>query len=213
MAYIYLIINDINDKVYVGKTEFSIEKRFKQHCNEAFKPRCTNRPLYRAMRKYGIEHFHISLLEETDDPETREVYWINQKQSYRNGYNATHGGDGKKYLDYDAIYDAYKTIQSLAETAKMFGVHAETVSAIVHKFEKPKTNKQVAIDKFGKPIKMFNLDGTFERKFLSVREAARFLIVNGFASANAKDSSTGKHIRECANGVRKTAYKKIWHWA
>lgn len=27
MAYIYQIINDINDKIYVGKTEFSIEKR------------------------------------------------------------------------------------------------------------------------------------------------------------------------------------------
>ncbi|HAU86335.1 MAG TPA: hypothetical protein DCW90_12820 [Lachnospiraceae bacterium] len=29
MVYIYKIINDINDKIYVGKTEFSIEKRFK----------------------------------------------------------------------------------------------------------------------------------------------------------------------------------------
>ena len=29
MSYIYKIINDINNKIYVGKTEFSIEKRFK----------------------------------------------------------------------------------------------------------------------------------------------------------------------------------------
>ena len=28
MAYIYQIVNDINGKIYVGKTEFSIEKRF-----------------------------------------------------------------------------------------------------------------------------------------------------------------------------------------
>ena len=27
MAYIYKIINDINNNVYIGKTEFSIEKR------------------------------------------------------------------------------------------------------------------------------------------------------------------------------------------
>jgi predicted GIY-YIG superfamily endonuclease len=54
MAYIYEIYNDINDKVYIGKTECSIEKRFKQHCQEAFKQRSFDRPLYRAMRKYGI---------------------------------------------------------------------------------------------------------------------------------------------------------------
>lgn len=29
LAYIYKIVNDINQKVYIGKTEFSIEKRFK----------------------------------------------------------------------------------------------------------------------------------------------------------------------------------------
>lgn len=76
MAYIYKIENDINGKLYIGKTEFSIEKRFKQHCSDAFKDRCEKRPLYAAMRKYGVEHFHISLIEETDKPEERERYWI-----------------------------------------------------------------------------------------------------------------------------------------
>ena len=46
MAYIYEIINDINDKKYIGKTEFSIEKRFKEHCRDAFKEGEEKRPLY-----------------------------------------------------------------------------------------------------------------------------------------------------------------------
>lgn len=29
MAYIYQITNDVNGKIYIGKTEHSIEKRFK----------------------------------------------------------------------------------------------------------------------------------------------------------------------------------------
>ena len=62
MSYIYKIINDINDKIYVGKTDFSIEKRFKEHCADAFRERNEKRPLYAAMRKYGIEHFHIELI-------------------------------------------------------------------------------------------------------------------------------------------------------
>ena len=37
MSFIYKITNDINNKVYIGKTAFSIEKRFKEHCKDAFK--------------------------------------------------------------------------------------------------------------------------------------------------------------------------------
>ena len=63
MAYIYQITNDINGKVYIGKTEQSIEKRFSEHCQDAYKERNITRPLYSAMRKYGLEHFHIEMLD------------------------------------------------------------------------------------------------------------------------------------------------------
>ena len=92
MAYIYKIENDINGKIYIGKTEFSIEKRFKEHCTDAFRERSEKRPLYAAIRKYGVEHFHISLIEETDSPNEREVYWISYYDSYNKGYNCTKGG-------------------------------------------------------------------------------------------------------------------------
>ena len=66
MAYIYKITNDINQKIYIGKTEFSIEKRFKEHCCDAFRKKNEKRLLYAAMRKYGIEHFYIELIEESE---------------------------------------------------------------------------------------------------------------------------------------------------
>ena len=37
MSYIYKITNSINDKIYIGKTEQSIEKRFKEHCIDALR--------------------------------------------------------------------------------------------------------------------------------------------------------------------------------
>ena len=49
MAYIYKIENDINGKVYIGKTEFSIKRRFKEHCKEAFRENREQRPLYAAI--------------------------------------------------------------------------------------------------------------------------------------------------------------------
>ena len=122
MAYIYQITNDVNGKIYIGKTEFSIEKRFKEHCKDAFRPRNEKRPLYTAMRKYGINHFHIELLEETENPEEREKFWIEEKRSFKNGYNATLGGDGKKYIDYDLDFkvDSEYQIKILDEFEYMF---------------------------------------------------------------------------------------------
>lgn len=31
MAFIYVITNDVNGKQYVGKTNFSLERRFREH--------------------------------------------------------------------------------------------------------------------------------------------------------------------------------------
>ena len=67
MAAIYCITNDVNNKQYVGKTLFTIEKRFNEHINDSKRDRCESRPLYSAMRKYGIEHFSIKLLEEVKE--------------------------------------------------------------------------------------------------------------------------------------------------
>lgn len=45
-GYIYKITNDINDKVYIGKTLLNIEKRFLQHKNDSRRIRLEVRPLY-----------------------------------------------------------------------------------------------------------------------------------------------------------------------
>ena len=132
MAYIYKISNDINTKVYIGKTERTIEKRFKEHCQACKKRRTEHRPLYFAMNKYGIEHFHIELVEETDNPEEREVYWIEQYNSYHNGYNATLGGDSKHYIDYKKVLNLYDTTKlSQQEIAEQCNCHGDSVKNIV----------------------------------------------------------------------------------
>lgn len=123
MAYIYVITNDINGKKYVGKTEYSIEKRFKEHCRALALGRNDKRPLYRAMKKYGVKHFSISLIEETDIPEERESYWISNLGTFHNGYNATFGGDGKRYIDYDEVVSLYQRLKK----SKTCGVTIEFV--------------------------------------------------------------------------------------
>ena len=79
LGNIYCITNTVNNKAYVGKTLLSIQKRFQQHLQDA--KRFTDRPLYRAINKYGAENFSITLLEEVEQSQlsSREQYWIAQK--------------------------------------------------------------------------------------------------------------------------------------
>ena len=209
MAYIYQIKNDINEKIYIGKTEFSIEKRFKEHCHDAFIERNEKRPLYAAMRKYGIEHFHISLIEETDNPEEREKYWIEYYQSFKYGYNATMGGDGKKYIDYNLVIATYKELKEVGLTAKKLNIDPGSVHNILVQKNIPiKSSQEINKEKLSKPVNMYKKTGEYIQSFSSLIDAARFLIDNGYS--NCKLTTIRYHISEVCQGKRKSAAGFIW---
>lgn len=94
MGYIYKITNNVNGKIYIGKT-INLEDRWYKHKYLAMKG--INRHLYSAMRKYGIDNFSFEVIEQCDDNilNDREKYWIDTLASCdRNiGYNKTIGGD------------------------------------------------------------------------------------------------------------------------
>lgn len=91
---IYKITNKINNKIYIGKST-DIEKRWKYHISHYNYEREYNKPLYKAFRKYGVENFSFEIIEECLlDIDEKEKYWINFYNSYKNGYNATIGGEG-----------------------------------------------------------------------------------------------------------------------
>lgn len=88
------------------------------------------------MRKYGVSHFSISVIEEVENGllNEREIYWINQYNSYNpNGYNSTLGGDGHTRYDHSEILNYYLTVarHNATKTAKYFDCSAQTVSSIV----------------------------------------------------------------------------------
>jgi len=93
--FIYMIINKINGKYYIGKTTKTIEERWNRHIKGARYSRET--PLYRAIRKYGKHNFEtrsvLSLVNNLDDA---EKYFIRFFKSFdpKYGYNCTLGGEG-----------------------------------------------------------------------------------------------------------------------
>ena len=209
MAYIYQIINNLNGKIYVGKTEFSIEKRFKEHCNDAFCAKKENRPLYAAMRKYGIENFHIELIEETDYPEEREKFWIEQKRSFKNGYNATLGGDGKCYIDYDLVIATYNELQNINAVAQKLNLDRSHIGIILHNQKIfVKSSSEVNQKQLGKVINQYDKNGVFLQSFPSAKAAA-----NSLNRITSTSNGASSHITDVCRGKRKTAYGYIWKFA
>ena len=132
-------------------------------------------------------------------------------KSYHKGYNATHGGDGRKYLDYDLIYSTYSKFQNATKTASFLGISIDTVLAVVHQKGTVKTSQEISKETRSKAIQMYDLMGNFEKEFVSIKDAARFL-QNNKLTPTLEITGITKSIRLCANGKRKTAYKKFWKW-
>ena len=96
MAFIYKIENINNNKCYIGWTSKSVDFRWNEHKSDAIKIK-DNRKFYNAIRKYGIDSWNVTTLCEVDSKEIaikKEIEYIQLYDSYRNGYNATLGGDG-----------------------------------------------------------------------------------------------------------------------
>ena len=211
MAYIYQITNQINGKIYIGKTERTIQERWREHCKDYLRERCYDRPLYRAMRKYGLSNFTIELLEETNNPEEREIFWIEQKGSFKHGYNATMGGDGKKYIDYDLVVATYKNSGIIKETAKILGICEDTVHKILKQKDiSIKPTSEINKEKFSKMVSMYSLNDEYIRTFISLQEAATYMVENKLTGC--KHSTIRTHISEVCRGKRKSAAKFKWKY-
>lgn len=215
MSKIYKITNDINDKVYVGKTNLSIEERFKEHCRDRLKRNNENRPLYNAMNKYGIEHFTIAEIEDCnpDEASKQEIYWIGYFHSYENGYNATMGGDGKNLYDHSAIAERLKEHPYPIDVAQEFGCSSDIVRIIAKEFNITIKNKGQELSTNINPkckIKQYTKDLSYINEFESIADAVRQLHREG-KCATPNGGARG-HISDCAKGKRKTAYGYVWKY-
>lgn len=198
MADIYMIFNDFNKQVYIGKALYGAAHRWREHIGYDLQ---NNQYIHRAMRKYGIEHFDYKIIE-TNIPKDllneREKYWIEYYNSLvPNGYNMTKGGDGgigrrpltQEEKDYNAL---------MRQKGIVIGPEKN--------FENYKTTQKYQEDLKKKCQKVAMLDKTTEeviQTFDSIKEAVAFL---------GKQSTARVGIYDCARGRNKTAYGYKWKY-
>lgn len=215
MGYIYKITNIINNKIYIGKTSYSVEDRFKQHIKDSVKDRCEKRPLYNAMNKYGVENFTVETIGEYPEEQLneKEQYWIDYFHTYEDGYNATKGGDGMCLYDHSAILKRIQEVGIIKQVAEEFNCCIDIVSKIAK--ENGVILKQVNgglnfLEK-KKEIYQFDKNKNFIQSFNSVADAAKWCYENNKCAL--LNSGVRSHIAEVANGKRNSAYGYLWKYS
>ena len=125
---IYKVVNDIDDKVYIGSTVTELWHRMGQHRADARKgEKC---PLYDLMREYGVEHFRIVLIKRSSKERLRkdEEAIINMiPEEQRLNFKLRSNKDTSQHFDYDEIVSVYKKCESQNATANIIGCSTMTV--------------------------------------------------------------------------------------
>lgn len=219
MGYIYKIYNDVNDNIYIGQTTISIPTRWSQHKQNA-KTRETH--LYLAMRKYGIDNFHIEKIEEVPDKQLdeREKYWISYYNSYYDGYNSTLGGEGKlNSVSIQEVEGLWQQGFGITEIADILGVSRMVIreriyaSSLYSEEEAQLRGRKKLLSKKRKGIIQKTLDGSFiayyesgvqaEEKTGISRKAISWALRRGgtsngyiweYADINSRSKSTSREV-------------------
>jgi group I intron endonuclease len=91
---VYVIINTLNNKKYIGSTTKGFYKRWTAYKN-AYKQNI-NKKLKNSIIKNGIENFSFSIVEKTllDKVREREEFYIKDFNTIKNGYNIKYNGTG-----------------------------------------------------------------------------------------------------------------------
>ena len=129
-GYVYVHINKINKKAYVGQTIQAPEKRWangKGYIESTY--------FYNAIQKYGWDNFEHIILEEglftLEELNNKEKYWISFYDSLNNGYNLREGGNNSKLTEEHKTKIQHSNAQTLGHPVICLntGIIYESVNA------------------------------------------------------------------------------------
>ena len=111
MKCIYVITNNVNDKIYVGSTK-DMDKRKARHLRDLKRGKHHNTYLQRSVEKYGLGRFEFTVLEEVQDTSDlfdREEYWISKLTPE---YNIGSVGGGDNLTNHPDRLDIIRKIRA-----------------------------------------------------------------------------------------------------
>ena len=100
---IYVIYSFTENKLYVGKSTLSLEKRMKFHFSDSKRLKSEGSLLYQAVNRLGWQDFiwfTIDTASSKEELNEKEKFWISRLNTQINGYNIGYGGDGGNNYDF-----------------------------------------------------------------------------------------------------------------
>lgn len=221
MIGIYKITNNINKHCYIGQS-IHIEKRWEEHKNKYNWQRESNKPLYLAFQKYGLENFTFEIIEECNQEQLniKEQYWIDYYDSYKNGYNLTCGGEtnfgenhpGHKLIEQDII-DIRTRYANLERKKNVYLLYNQRIGESgFNKIWKGETWKNIMPEVYTKENKDFHAHNT-----------GNFGSQNGRSKLTEKDVRTirlrrknGEQLKvvyeDYKDKITKGSFKNVWSY-
>ena len=204
-GYIYIITNDINNKVYIGQTINPLNVRFREHINKSKHHRSK---FYNAIQKYGEEHFRIRAIEECDAKllNEKEKFYIKKHNSFHNGYNSTLGGEGtlKYELDENEVIELYADM-GIEKIAHKYGCHTKVIRSIL--IRNGVQLKEYTVEKV--KIALFDTQYRLIAVFNSKMDAWRWLTLN-YRDTMKKSEAYTYIKRACEFGNTAFGYKWMY---
>lgn len=186
MGYIYIIKNKVNNKVYIGQTRLSVEKRFNDHLRNC---KSGSTKLYTEMRELGVDKFYYDIIEECNNKNLndREIFYIKEYDSINNGYNHTRGGDVdlEEAYSIEELQDMADSGMALIDIVKETGI---TLGFLTHHIH-TNGNGNVTGNNIKVPIDMYDENYNFITSFDSYVDTINYL--------NAENKNNTRNIFNC----------------
>lgn len=179
---IYNIINNIDNKIYIGSVcspkngRNSFRRRWLFHLNRLLNNNHYNSHLQNAFNKYGLSSFSFNIIEIINDKTNVDLI-LQREQYYLDLY---------KSYNHDIGYNILKTSINLKINNKIKEQTKDKIRKSTLGKPRPLWMKHL----YGKPILQYTLDNEFIKEWYSTTEAARELKIH---RTGIKDALKGKN--------------------
>jgi group I intron endonuclease len=182
---IYKATNTINGQVYIGATTKKLEKRKQDHVNKALKG--YKGYFQTVLLEYGIESFEweqIDIAKDENELAKKEIQYILEYNSAKEGYNKDKGGGFKKTIyKYNLDGSLNSTYETLTDAGNSINVRKQDVSracwsanhtlgSFLWSYEDTEGFKP-SKDNRKKEVLQYNLNGNLLARYASASEASR----------------------------------------
>jgi group I intron endonuclease len=167
---IYKHTCSISNKSYIGYTSQSIDERFADHLKESKRGSKTH--FHKALRKYGVESFICEIIASTWDETNAkflETHFIDEFDTFNNGYNMTRGGSGGNTFS-KMTKDEVKEINTRAAKTRQTKIEEIGLKISESHLSKTKEEKDLANQKRQITMSQITSTGLTKKELSKIKE-------------------------------------------